>query len=81
MAGKKRHRGAHGADADDLVEPKKITGKELSEVEELSARLTTLIEMLDGKRVISKGEYRRMVAMRLHEISKAGAFEELDEEL
>jgi hypothetical protein len=81
MAGRKRHRGAHGADGDDLVEPKKITGKELSEVEELSARLTTLIEMLDEKGVISKGEYRRMVAMRLHEISKAGAFEELDEEL
>ncbi len=81
MAGRKRHRRAHGADGDDLVEPKKITGKELSEVEELSARLTTLIEMLDEKGVISKGEYRRRVAMRLHEISKAGAFEELDEEL
>ncbi len=81
MAGRKRHRRAHGADGDDLVEPKKITGKELSEVEELSARLTTLIEMLDEKGVTSKGEYRRRVAMRLHEISKAGAFEELDEEL
>lgn len=81
MAGKKRHLRAHGADGDDLVEPKKITGKELSEVEELSARLTTLIEMLDEKGVTSKGEYSRRVAMRLHEISKAGAFEELDEEL
>ena len=37
----------HGAEGDDLVEPKKITGKELNEIEELSARLTTLIEMLD----------------------------------
>lgn len=81
MVGKKTHRRAHGADGDDLVEPKKITGKELSETEELSARLTTLVEMLDEKGVISKGEYRRIVAMRLHEISKAGAFEELDEEL
>ena len=80
MAGKKTRR-AHGADGDDLVEPKKITGKELSEAEELSARLTTLVEMLDEKGVINKGEYRRMVAMRLHEISKAGAIEELDEEL
>jgi hypothetical protein len=26
-------------------------------------------------------EYRRMVALRLHEISKAGAFEDLDKEL
>ena len=81
MAGRKTHRRAHGADADDVVEPKHITGKELSEIEELSARLTTLVEMLDEKGVISKGEYRRIVAMRLHEISKAGAFEELDEEL
>jgi hypothetical protein len=79
MAGKRKR--AHSADGDDIVEPKKITGKELSEAEELSARLTTLVEMLDEKGVINKGEYRRMVAMRLHEISKAGAIEELDEEL
>ena len=81
MAGRKTHRRAHGADGDDVIEPKTITGKELSEAEEISARLTTLVEMLDEKGVISKGKYRRMVAMRLHEISKASAFEELDEEL
>lgn len=81
MAGKRGHRRAHGADGDDIVESKKITGKELSEVEELSARLTALVEMLDDNGIINKNEYRRMVAMRLHEISKAGAFEELDEEL
>ena len=81
MAGRKRRSHSHGADGDDLAEPKKITGKELSETEELSARLTTLVEMLDQKGVISKGEYRRTVAMRLHEISKAAAFEELEEEL
>jgi hypothetical protein len=69
------------ANGDDLVHPKKITGKELSEIEELSVRLTTLVEMLDEKGMINKNEYSRMVAMRLHEISKAGAFEELDEEL
>ncbi len=80
MTGKRRRR-EHGADGDDLVEPKKITGKELSKTDELSARLTTLVEMLDEKGIINKSEYRRMVAMRLHEISKAGAFEELDEEL
>jgi len=81
MEDKKRHRRVSGADGDDIVVPKKITGKELSEIEELSARLTTLIEMLDEKGIINMGEYRRIVAMRLHEISKAGAFEELDEEL
>jgi hypothetical protein len=81
MAGKRRRRRAHGADGDDLVEPKKVTGKEMSEAQELSAKLTTLVEMLDEKGMINKNEYFRMVAMRLHEISKAGAIEELDEEL
>lgn len=66
---------------DDLVPPRKITGKELSENEELSARLDALVEMLDAKGVINKKEYSRTVAMRLHEVSKAGAIEELDEEL
>ena len=75
-----RHR-EHGAEGDDVVEPKKVTGKELNEIEELSARLTTLVEMLDEKGVINIKEYRRMVAMSFHEISKAGAFEELDEEI
>ena len=78
-----RHHRVHGSDSgdDDLVAPKKVTGKELSETEELSARITTLVEMLDEKGIINKSEYNRMVAMRLHEISKASAFEELDEEL
>jgi hypothetical protein len=66
---------------DELVPPKKITGKELSELEELSARLTALVETLDARGVINKKEYERIVAMRLHEISKAAAIEELDEEL
>lgn len=66
---------------DDLVPPRKITGKELSETEELSARLDALVEMLDAKGIINKKEYNRTVAMRLHEVSKAGAIEELDEEL
>ena len=77
---KGRHRD-HGAEGDDLVEPKKVTGKEMNEIEELSARLTTLVEMLDEKGILNMKEYRRMVAMRLHEISKASAFEELDKEL
>lgn len=80
MAKRRRHL-AHGADGDDLVAPKKVTGKELSEVEELSARISALVEMLHEKGVINKNEYGRTVAMRLHEISKAGAFAELDEEL
>ncbi len=79
--GRRHHHDVQGADGDDVIARHKITGKELSEAEELSARLTTLVEMLDEKGIINENEYSRTVAMRLHEISKAGAFEELDEEL
>lgn len=71
---------AAGAEGDDL-KVRNVTGKELTESEELSARLTTLVEMLDEKGILSRKEYQRTVAMRLHEISKAGAIEELEEEL
>jgi hypothetical protein len=50
-------------------------------LEEISARLTTLIEMLDEKAIINKKEYYRTCVMRLHEISKAKSFEEIDEEI
>ena len=59
----------------------KITGKELTSLEEVSARLTTLIEMLDEKGIINKKEYYRNSVMRLHEISKATSFDEMDEEI
>ena len=72
--------GSAGADGDDFA-VRNVTGKELSQTEELSARLTTLVEMLDEKGIINKREYHRTVAMRLHEISKAGAIGELDKEL
>lgn len=75
------HKRRRAREDDDLVPPKKITGKELSEIEELSARLAALVETLDERGVINKKEYDRIVAMRLHEISKAAAIEELDEEL
>ncbi|MDP9197427.1 MAG: hypothetical protein M3O24_02555 [Thermoproteota archaeon] len=57
------------------------TGRELTEVEEISARLNTLVNLLSEHGIISIKEYERTVAMRLHEISKATAFEELDDEL
>ena len=59
----------------------KITGKELSLQDELYIKLTILIELLESKGFLSKGEFERMTAMRLHEISKARAFEDLDEEI
>ena len=59
----------------------KITGRELTSLEEISARLTTLIEMLDEKGIINKKEYYRNSIMRLHEISKATSFDHIDEEI
>ena len=59
----------------------RITGKELSEVEEVTVMLDVLIEELQRKGIINKKEYDRLVAMRLHEYSKANAFEELEDEL
>jgi len=58
-----------------------ITGKELSLQDELNIKITTLIELLETKGYLSKDEFERMTAMRLHEISKARAFEDLDEEI
>lgn len=61
--------------------PRKITGKELKFDEEIRTQIMTLVELLDEKGIINKKEYQRIVAMRLHEISKALAFEEIDEEI
>jgi len=40
-----------------------------------------LIEILDSKGILGKKEFERTLTMRLHEISKARAFEDLDEEI
>jgi|Kansoi200Nextera_1026148.scaffolds.fasta_scaffold93991_1 hypothetical protein len=76
-----RHRSAKDASMEDVGSFRKITGKELTSLEEISARLTTLVEMLDEKGIISNKEYHRTCAMRLHEISKATSFEQIDEEI
>jgi len=60
---------------------RKITGKELSSLDEFNIKLVTLIELLDNKGIINKKEFERISTMKLHEISKARAFEDLDEEL
>ena len=58
-----------------------VTGKELDQLEELNIKLETLVGLLSEKGVISKREYTSNVMMRLHEMSKAKSFEDLDEEL
>ncbi|MFL6524812.1 MAG: hypothetical protein ACJ70Q_01570, partial [Nitrososphaera sp.] len=68
------------ADDLDLGTYKKVTGKELTVSEEISTRLSTLVGLLVDKGIINKREYESRVVMHLHEISKATAFEEIDEE-
>lgn len=65
----------------DIGPSKKVTGKELTLSEEVSTRLNTLVELLHDKGIINKREYESRIAMHLHEISKATAFEEMDEEI
>lgn len=74
----------HNSDADDVENPRtarRITGKDLKWDEELRIQISTLVEILDEKGIINKKEYQRIVSMRLHEISKALAFDEIDEEI
>lgn len=66
---------------ENLSTDRKITGKELKSEEEFRIQLSVLVELLDEKRLINKKEYQRIVSMRLHESSKALAFEEMDEEI
>jgi hypothetical protein len=74
-------RKSHADDPDLGTYNKKITGKELTVSEEISTRLSTLVELLVDKGIINKKEYESRLAMHLHEVSKATAFDEIDEEL
>ena len=57
---------------------KKATGRELDTSEEITIRLDTLVQLLHDKGIINKKE---LESRHLHEISKATAFQEIDEEL
>jgi hypothetical protein len=76
-----RQRNPTSDDIENSSTDKKITGKELKSEEELMTKLSVLVELLDEKGIINKKEYQRIVSMRLHELSKALAFEEMDEEI
>ena len=77
----KREKSERFSSDDDLGKSKAVTGKELDQLEELSVRLDTLLELLSEKGIVSKKEYTSNVMMRLYETSKAKGFEELDEEI
>jgi hypothetical protein len=78
MVSKKR---SEKTDPDIGTYNKKVTGRELNLAEEIGIRLDTLVELLHDKGIINKKELESRVVMHLHEISKATAFEEMDEEL
>ena len=43
----------------------RVTGKELTEVEEITVMLDVLVEELQRRGIIDKKEFNRLVAMRL----------------
>ena len=64
----------------DINESKKVVeSRELDQLEELSIRIDTLVELLSEKGIINKKTYINNVMMRIHETSKAKSFDECDE--
>ena len=64
----------------DINESKKVVeSRELDQLEELSIRIDTLVELLTEKGIINKKVYINNVMMRIHETSKAKSFDECDE--
>jgi hypothetical protein len=58
---------------------KVVESSELEQIEELSIRIDTLVELLSDKGIINKKGYINNVMMRIHEASKAKSFDEYDE--
>lgn len=56
-----------------------VASNELEQIEELSIRIDTLVELLSDKGIINKKGYINNVMMRIHEASKAKSFDEYDE--
>jgi predicted transcriptional regulator YheO len=62
-----------------INESRKVESRELDQLEELSIRIDTLVELLSEKGIINKKGYINNVMMRIHETSKAKSFDECDE--
>ena len=56
-----------------------VESRELDQIEELSIRIDTLVELLADKGIINKKGYINNVMMRIHETSKAKSFDNLEE--
>ena len=64
---------------DNNKSKKVLESSELEQIEELSIRIDTLVELLSEKGIINKKVYVNNVMMRIHETSKAKSFDEYDE--
>ena len=65
----------------DPKKSKLVRGKEFGQLEELSMKLDTLIDLLSEKGIITKKQFDNNVMMRIHENSKARSFEDFEEEI
>ena len=64
----------------DINESKNVVeSRELDQLEELSIRIDTLVELLSERGIINKKVYVNNIMMRIHETSKAKSFDECDE--
>lgn len=56
-----------------------VEANEIDPLEELSIRIDTLVELLSDKGIINKKGYINNVMMRIHELSKAKSFDDMEE--
>ena len=56
-------------------------GKDFGQLEELTMKLDTLIDLLSEKGIITKKQFDNNIMMRMHESSKARGFEDFEEEI
>jgi hypothetical protein len=58
-----------------------IKGKDFGQLEELTMKLDTLIDLLSEKGIITKKQFDNNIMMRMHESSKARGFDDFTEEI
>ena len=56
-------------------------GKDFGQLDELTMKLDTLIDLLSEKGIITKKQFDNNIMMRMHESSKARGFEDFEEEI
>ncbi len=65
----------------DPTKSNPIKGKDFGQLEELTMKLDTLIDLLSEKGIITKKQFDNNIMMRMHESSKARGFEDFEQEI